>query len=164
MKAILAKDKNWAIGNKGDLLVRLSEDLKYFKEKTLGKTVVLGRKTLQTFPGQRGLPGRKNIVLTHNRDFSAEGCIMCFDPEEVRKLDESGEEVFVVGGGAVYREFLPDCSQVFVTAIEESFEADTYFENLDKSRDFELAWTSEPFTEKGITCRFTRYDRVKRSG
>lgn len=160
MKLIVAADKNWAIGNEGNLLCHLPGDLKYFKEKTIGKTVVMGRKTLESLPGGKPLPARKNVVLTRNRDFAPEGC------ETVHSIEEllakySGEDVMVIGGGEVYRRLLPCCDSCYVTRIDAEFEADTHIPNLDESADFKLVWQSRDNEEKGITYRFTEYKRVQ---
>ena len=163
MKAIVAVDRNWGIGKDGDLLVHLSRDLKYFKENTIGGAVVIGRKTLESFPGSRPLPGRTNIVLTRDPSYEAEGCRICYSPEDVEGIcEEMGldtDKVFVCGGGSVYRQMLGSCDEVLVTKIDASFEADTFFPDLDEDAAFTMAWESEPEEENGVTFRFTRYER-----
>lgn len=185
MKAIVAVDRNWGIGKDGDLLVHLSRDLKYFKENTIGGTIVIGRKTLESFPGARPLPGRTNIVLTRDPSYEAEGCVICRpdgDETTAERLGEIIEElgldtdrVFVCGGGSVYRQLLTACDEVLVTKIEDVFEADTFFPDLDaagKTEDevcpdasgdigmWKKTWESEPVEENGVTFRFTKYERV----
>ncbi|MBP6491902.1 MAG: dihydrofolate reductase [Clostridia bacterium] len=161
MKTIVVVDKNWGIGKDGDLLVHLPGDLKYFKEKTLGKVVVMGRTTLESLPGKKPLKDRTNIVLSRNPEFKAEGCIQCRSMGELFKVLEQYEmeDVFVVGGQDIYRQFLPYCSGHFVTKINQAFEADKFFENLDLREDMEVIWESEPQTEKGIEYRFIEYRR-----
>lgn len=160
MNAIAVVDENWAIGKDGGLLIHLSGDLKYYKERTSGHVIVVGRKTLESFPGGRPLPGRTNIVLTANPQFEAEGCIVCSSKDEVlEKLQEfDGQEVFVSGGAAVYRQFLDDCDAFYVTKIDAGFDADKFFPNLDEM-GYQVTWESPVQEEKGITYRFLKYER-----
>lgn len=160
MKLIVAADKNWAIGNEGKLLCHLPGDLKYFKEKTTGKTVVMGRKTLESLPGGKPLPKRKNIVLTRNQSFAKEGCTVVHSIEELLEK-YSGEDVMVIGGGEIYCKVLQYCEGCYVTKIDAEFEADTHFPNIDESADFELVWQSEEQKENGIIYRFTEYKRMR---
>lgn len=157
MKLIVAADRNWAIGNKGGLLCHLPNDLKYFKEKTLGKTVVMGRKTLESLPGGRPLKNRKNVVLTRRRDFLPEECIVASSVEDILARDDA--DMMVIGGESVYRQLLPYCESCYVTRIDSVFEADTYFPDLDSDENFNLAWQSEEYEENGIRYRFTEYRR-----
>ena len=163
MKAIVAVDNKWGIGKDGGLLVHLSGDLKYFKENTIGGTIVIGRKTLESFPGARPLPGRTNIVLTRNGSYEAEGCVVCHSAEEVgeacERLGIDTDRVFVCGGGSVYRQMLPMCDEVLVTRIDGEFDADTFFPDLDADPDFEVTWSGEATEENGVIYRFTRYTR-----
>ncbi len=164
MKAIVAVDRNWGIGKDGDLLVHLSRDLKYFKENTIGGAIVIGRKTLESFPGSRPLPGRTNIVLTRDASYEADGCVICNSPSDVpaecRRLGLDPEKVFVCGGGSVYDQMIGICDEVLVTKIDSSFEADTFFPDLDSDPEFSLVWESEPVEENGVKFRFTRYERI----
>ena len=160
MKQIVAADKNWGIGKDGELLVRLPGDMKYFKEKTMGKTVVMGRSTLESLPNGKPLSGRTNIVLSRNPDFTAECKVCCSEEQLLRELKELPEtETFVIGGSQIYETLLPYCDTVYVTKIDSEFPADRYFTNLDESDEWELAWEGEPCTEKGVTYRFTEYKR-----
>lgn len=158
MNAIVAVDRNWGIGRDNGLLVHLPGDLKYYKEKTRGGVIVVGRKTLESFPGGRPLPDRVNIVLSANPDFVRDDCVVCRTKaevmEELAKYD--GEQVFICGGEAVYRLFLQDCDKVYVTKIDGAFDADTFFPNMDEL-DYEIDWQSEPQEDGGITYRFLRY-------
>lgn len=160
MKAIVAVDRNWAIGKDNSLLAHLPGDLKYFKEKTVGKTVAMGRQTLESFPGGKPLPDRTNIVLTTKEDYPAT-CEICCSTEELFQCLEGydPEDVFIIGGEQVYREFLPYCDKVYVTKIHAVFPADKYFPNLDEDPEWQLVYESEPVTEKGLTYRFTEYAR-----
>lgn len=174
MKAIVAVDRNWGIGKDGDLLVHLSRDLKYFKENTIGGAIVIGRKTLESFPGSRPLPGRTNIVLTRDPSYEAEGCVV-LRPDAAAGGEDAGEaarsalaglceemgldtdRVFVCGGGSVYRQLLPMCSEVLVTKIDAEYEADTFFPDLDADPGYSVKWESEEVEENGVRFRFTRY-------
>ncbi len=158
MIAIVAVDQDWGIGKEGQLLCHLSGDLKYFKEKTIGKRILLGRKTLSTFPGGRPLPGRENIILSRNPDFSCPGSVVCHAKEEVLAL---GQDIIICGGASVYEEFLPQTQCVYVTKIEASLGADRFFTDLDQHPDFYLAWEEENWREEeGLRYRFTKYERI----
>lgn len=163
MKAIVVTDKNWAIGKDGCLLIHLLGDLKYFKEKTLGKVVVMGRATLDSLPGGKPLPGRTNIVLSRNPALETE-CEACRSQEEVFQIlgQYDTDDVFIIGGENVYAQFLAYCDTAYVTKIDGSFPADKHFLNLDRQKDWELIYESEPQFEQGIGYRFTEYRR--RSG
>lgn len=160
MNAIVVVDKNWAIGKNGGLLVHLPGDLKYYRQKTLGNVTVVGRKTLESFPGGKPLPDRTNIVLTSDMEYEKEGCIICHSKEEVmEKLIEYDPcSVFIAGGAQVYEQFLEDCDTFYVTKIDAEFEADRYFPDLD-SRGYAVTWESEIQQEKGISYRFLKYSR-----
>lgn len=163
MKLILAADKNWAIGNKGGLLCHLPGDLKFFKEKTTGKTVVMGRGTLESLPGKKPLPKRENIVISSNPDYVVEGATVVHSHEELFEYlkGKDSDEVMVMGGGRVYKDLLPYCDTCYITKIYESFDADTWFVNLDEMPEFEVAWESDLQEENGIDYRFFEYRRKK---
>lgn len=160
MNAIVVVDKNWAIGKNGDLLVHLPGDLKYYKEKTTGKVIVVGRKTLESFPNGKPLPNRVNIVVTRNENYEADGCIICRSKEEVlEKIKEYDDEnIFIAGGSEIYNQFMDECDAFFVTKIDENYEADRYFPNLDEM-GYKVSWESPIQEEKGITYRFLKYER-----
>ena len=168
MDMIVAADKNWGIGKDGGLLCHIPGDLRYFKEKTLGATCVMGRKTLDSLPGGKPLPERRNIVLTRSKDFEREGVTVVHDVDELEKLlaaeetDSSGapgehSDVFVIGGASIYKELLGDCRNIYVTRMDKVFDADTFFPDLDNDGRFELACKSDPHEENGIVYRFTKY-------
>ena len=129
MKLIVAVDRSWAIGREGDQLLYLSADLRRFKELTLGGTVILGRKTLATFPGGRPLKGRRNLILSRSPDFAPEGAEVFRSVEEL--LAAAPEDSFVIGGESVYRALLPYCTTAYVTKIDAAFPADRFFPDLD---------------------------------
>jgi len=158
MNAIVAVDENWNIGRDGGLLARLPGDLKYFREKTLGKTLVVGRKTLESFPGGKPLPGRKTVVLSRAARCGAEGCAWYRSKEEALAA-LAGEDVFVAGGEAIYRLFLEDCDTFYVTKIYARFEADRSFPNLDRMPGLKVAWHSGARQENGLSYEFFQYQR-----
>lgn len=161
MNAIVIVDKNWGIGRDNNLLVHLPSDLKYFKEKTTGKVIVIGRKTLESFPGGRPLPDRLNIVLTGNENYKNDHCTVCVGEESLEKelLKHDEEDVFISGGESIYEQFIEKCNVVYVTKMDAEFVADKYFPNLDESDLFKMTWESEPMKENGIRYRFTKYER-----
>ena len=160
MNIIVVVDENWNIGKDGGLLVHLSGDLKYFKEKTYGKTVVVGRKTLESFPGGKPLPGRTNIVLTHKEDYQPDGCTVFHSKEEfLMAAGSKTDEIFICGGEQIYRQFLEDCNRFFITKIYDSFPADRSVPDLDRYEDVQIVWKSDVKEEKGISYQFFEYVR-----
>jgi len=158
MYAIAAVDRNWGIGRNNSLLFHLPTDMKYFADKTTGGAIIIGRKTLESFPGGKPLANRDNIVLSRDPAFAPEGCIVCRTKEEVleKAADYDPEQVYVCGGGAIYRLFLEDCDAFYVTKVDADREADTFFPNLDEL-GYHVDWTSEEYEEKGCRFRFERY-------
>ena len=161
MDLIVAADKNWGIGKDGGLLADLPTDMKYFREHTTGKVVVMGRKTLESLPGKKGLPKRTNIVLTTNPDYEAERCTIVNSEdelfEEISKYDP--EEVMLMGGGAMYNKYYKLCNKLYVTKIDAVLGADTFIANFDEDPNFEVASESEPITENGLTFKFVVYKK-----
>ena len=134
MNIIVAVDKNWAIGKDNKLLVSIPADMKMFRQETTGKVVVMGRKTLESFPNGLPLKNRTNIVLTGNKDYNVKDAIIVHTVEEL--LEEikkyPSEEVYCIGGDSVYKQLLPYCDTAHVTKIDFAYEADSYFPNLDE--------------------------------
>lgn len=163
MNAIVAVDKNWAIGKNGGLLCHIPGDLKYFKEKTKGKIVLMGRATFESLPGKKPLSDRINIILSKNPRFHAP-CLVCHTNEALKRelYHHDPEDVFVIGGASIYGQFLKFCDTIYVTKIDAVFEADCHFPNLDEDPDFELVWTSDQQEEGGYSYRFSEYRRKKR--
>lgn len=161
MKIIVAVDEKWGIGKDGDLLCYLPGDLKYFKERTMGNTIVMGRVTLEGFPGKKGLPGRRNIVLTTHAEYIAEGAETVSSEEELWSAltGSDKDNVFIVGGASVYRAFLPYCDTCYVTKIYKDFNADRFFPNLDENREFVCKELSEVVEENGVNYQFFEYIR-----
>lgn len=158
MTAIVCVSQNWGIGKDNRLLFHISADLKRFRSLTTGKTVLLGSKTLATFPGGRPLPNRRNIILTH-RSLTIEGAEIAHSVEEALSL--AGQDAVVIGGSSVYAAFLPYCDRIFVTKVAVSPEADCFFPDLDYSSDWEIEQQSEPMEENGIVFRYIDYIRKK---
>ncbi len=163
MNMIVAVDENWAIGNKGELLVRIPNDQKMFRMETTGKVVVLGRKTMDTFPQQRPLPNRTNIILSRNKDYKVKDAIVVHSIEEL--LEElkkyRPEDIYIIGGDSIYEQMLPYCDVAHVTKIEHSYQADSYFPNLDADGSWEVVADSEEQTYFDIPYYFLKYKRTK---
>ena len=160
MNAIVVVDSRWAIGCEGKLLFSLPTDMKRFRSLTLNGTVILGRKTLETFPGGKPLQDRRNIVITRNSDFTRAGCdiVGCYDQALGLTVDPEGDDVWVVGGGSVYTALLCRCKRAYLTVIDAVAEgSDTFFPNLNKLPGWEIEEESEPMTENGLTFRFVTY-------
>ena len=164
MNAIVVVDQNWAIGREGDLLFSLPTDMKRFRSLTLGGTVILGRKTPDSFPGGKALPGRRNIVVSRNVDFDREGCEVASNLKAALDLaaDTEDDKLWIIGGGSVYTALLSHCKRVYLTKVDAVAEdADTVFPNLDKLPAWEVERTSDPVTENGVTYRFIDYVNTK---
>lgn len=161
MNLIVAVDENWGIGKDGDLLHPISADLKYFRTTTTGGVIVMGRKTLESFPKKKPLPKRVNIVLTGNKDYPAEGIVLCHDPADLPALlaDYADQEVFVIGGGSIYEQLLPLCDKAYVTHIRAAYPADTFFPDLDKDPAWEMTTQGELQEEDGVQFSFDIYTR-----
>ncbi len=163
MNAIVAVDNNWAIGCKNSLLVRIPADHKNFRQETTGKVVVLGRKTLETFPQGMPLPNRTNIILSTNPDYKVKDAVVVHNKEE---LDEElkkykTEDVYIIGGESIYRQMLPECDVVHVTKIDHDYEADAYFPDLDKDEAWEITAESDEQTYFDLPYYFVKYERKK---
>lgn len=163
MDIIVAVDEKWGIGKDGNLLQRISTDMKRFRAMTTGNVLVMGRKTLESFPNQKPLPNRVNIVLTANRAYEAEGVVLCHDLAELPQIlkEYEGKQVFVAGGGSVYAQLLPQCEKAYVTKIYHAYPADTTFPNLDENPEWELTEKGEVQEEKGIKFSFDIYRKIK---
>lgn len=163
MNFVVAVDENWAIGNKNKLLVSIPNDMKMFRELTTGNVVVLGRKTLETFPGGQPLKNRTNIILSKNKDYAVNGAVVVHSLEEL--LEElkkyNSEDVYVIGGDSIYRQMLPYCDTAHVTKIDRAYEADTYFPNLDKDPEWEVTADSDEQVYFDLTYHFVKYERKK---
>ncbi|MGE4276361.1 MAG: dihydrofolate reductase [Lawsonibacter sp.] len=157
MNLIVAVDQNWAIGKGGDQLIYIPEDLKRFKALTTGHPLILGRKTLATFPGGRPLKGRRNLILSRNPEFVPEGAEVYPNLEAL--LPRVSEDAFVIGGESVYRCLLDRCKAAYVTKIHRAYPADCWFPNLDEDPDWVLAEESEPLEHDGVLFHYATYRR-----
>lgn len=166
MKAIVACDANWGIGCKGCLQKRVGSDLRRFRAKTLGKVVIYGRKTLDTLPGGKPLPGRINLILRTREEEPLEGCEYFIDLEDlhqrIRSLKKQGydeDDFVVIGGGSVYEQLLPYCDTVLVTQFEKMYQADVWFPNIDQSPGWFLDSCGKWLEEDGVRFRYLTYRR-----
>ncbi|MCR5761324.1 MAG: dihydrofolate reductase [Sphaerochaetaceae bacterium] len=162
MQAILHCDSKWGIGKKNDLMFRLKKDMKFFRETTNGKVVVMGSNTLLSFPGGKPLKNRINIVLWPGgpeERAKEDGFIMVQSLnelfEEIKKYNE--EDVFVIGGAMMYHTMLPYCKKVLLTKVDFDGQAEVFFDNLDKMDNWSMTECSEPVEDNGYTIRFTTY-------
>ena len=160
MNAIVVADRNWAIGRNNGLLFSLPGDMKHFRTLTSGGTVIMGRRTLDSFPGGRPLPKRRNIVITRDPDFCRDGCEVVHSPEEALALAGDGDDVWLIGGGSIYAALLGRCRRACVTRVDTAApEADVFFPDLDALPGWTVGHTGEPITENGLTYRFVDYIR-----
>lgn len=162
MNLIVAVDKNWGIGHQNQLLVSIPADMKFFRETTTGKVVVMGRKTLESFPQKQPLKNRTNIVLTTDKTYEVNGAIVLHTIEEV--LEElkkyKQEDIYVIGGESIYQQLLPYCTKAHLTKIDHAYEADTYFPNLDELSEWTMTGISEEQTYFDLEYYFTRYEKL----
>lgn len=162
MKAILHADKQWGIGKNNDLMFSIPLDMKFFRETTLNKIVVMGNNTLKSFPNGKPLKNRINIVLSRSEN-TRDDCIF------VKSLDQlfnvlskyNSDDIYIIGGSSIYKMLLPYCSEVLVTKVDAVGGADTFFENLDENNDFNLIYESDPIVTNGYTIKFTTYKNTK---
>lgn len=161
MNLIVAADKNWGIGKDNKLLVSIPSDMKFFRQETMGKVVVMGRKTLESFPNGLPLKNRTNVVLTSDKNYQVKDAVIVHSIDEVleelKKYDD--DEIYVIGGGKVYEELLPYCDAAHVTKIDFAFEADTHFPNLDEDSEWEITAASDEQTYFDLEYTFVKYER-----
>lgn len=164
MNLIACVDNNWGIGYKGRLLIDIPEDKRLFKELTLGKVVVGGRKTMESFPGGTTLENRTNMILTHKQDYSYYDAVIVHSVEEA--IEELGyydeEDIFVIGGEEIYRQFLPYCTKAYITKVDFTYSADAHMVNLDKDPEWEMTMDSDEYTYYDMCYEFTVYERVSK--
>ena len=163
MNLIVAVDKNWAIGNQNRLLVSIPADMKFFRETTMNKVVVRGRKTLESFPNGLPLKKRTNMVITRDKNYQVKDAIVVHSVEEALKELEkySEEEIYVIGGESIYRQMLPYCKVAHVTKVNHAYDADTYFPNLDEKDEWVVTGVSEEQTYFDLEYEFVRYERLQ---
>lgn len=161
MKAIVAVDENWGIGYKGKLLAKIPDDMKFFRETTLNKVVVMGRTTFESLPNGKPLKNRINVVLSKSNVHIGEDIILCKSKEEaLQRLNEyNKDDVFIIGGESIYNMFLPYCSEIYVTKIYNEYKADRFFVNLDKMSDWILESSSSEQIYDGTKFKFCLYKK-----
>jgi dihydrofolate reductase len=163
MNLIVAVDNNWAIGYKNDLLISIPNDHKHFRQETTGKVVILGRKTLATFPQGLPLKNRTNIILSKDKNYKVNDAVVVHSIdellEEVKKYND--DDIYVIGGESIYRQLLPYCNVAHVTKIDHEYTADTYFPNLDNDEEWEITADSDEQTYFDIAYNFVKYERKK---
>ena len=158
MNLIVAADKNWGIGKKNDLLFSLPEDMKYFREKTLNKVVVMGSNTLKSFPNGKPLKNRTNIVLFPGGE-KRDDCLIVQSLEELSSVlkNYNADDVFIIGGAMFYKTMLPYCSEVLVTKVDADGEVEVFYENLDSLTNWSCVKESEQKETNGYKNKFTVY-------
>ena len=163
MNLIAAVDKNWAIGRNNKLLVSIPDDMKFFRQTTTGKVVVMGRKTLESFPNGKPLKNRVNIVLTNDSNYSVEGAVIVHGLDELHKelKKYKSEDIYVIGGESIYRQLVDECDVAHITKIDFAYDADAYFPNLDEKPDWELTADSEEQTYFDLIYHFLKYEKVR---
>ena len=159
MNLIAAVDQNWAIGKDGDQLCYIPADLKRFKALTTGHAVILGRKTLATFPGGRPLKNRRNLILSRNAAFAPEGAEVFADVDSLLEAAPAG--AFVIGGESGYKALLPYCDKAYITKIDRAWPADSFFPDLDADPAWQVTEEGEPLEHEGLAFRYVTYERVK---
>lgn len=170
MKAIVAVTKDWGIGKDNQLLVSIPEDMKFFRTKTAGAIVIMGRKTLESFPGKKPLKNRVNIVITRDKTYAPDGVVTVHDVEEAVKRaakiqeqdlleDGSKRDIFVIGGASIYEQMADLCDTIYVTRMDTVCEADAFFPDLDEKEGWYIAEMSEEDCYNGIFYRFVTYKK-----
>ncbi|MED4953346.1 dihydrofolate reductase [Paenibacillus macerans] len=158
---IWAMAQNGVIGRNNQLPWRLPADLKFFKAQTMGKTMIMGRKTWESM-GSKPLPGRHSVVLTQDKSYRAEGADVVHTLEEALRYEKEGEELMVIGGAGVFRLFLPNADKLLVTRIDEDIEGDVFFPSLNWE-DFDLVHEEQGIRDdkNPYDYRFLTYERRK---
>ena len=158
MELIVAVYDDWGIGKDGTQPVALSADRKFFRETTRGAMVIVGRRTVADFPGQKPLPGRVNVVLTRTQQ-QIPGFTVCTSPEAAAQLAKTTQRAMVIGGGTIYEQMLPMCDTAYITKVHTTPDSDTFFPNLDASPDWYLEEVLQSGEENGIAYEMCVYTR-----
>ncbi len=161
MNLIACVDENWAIGLKNKLLVSIPADMKFFRETTTGKIVVMGRRTLESFPNGKPLSDRTNIVLSRDPDYAVKGAVIVHDLDELHEelAKYPSEDIYVIGGESVYRLLLDECDTAHITKVNYCFDADAYFPNLDELPEWHITADSDEQTYFNLEYYFYRYEK-----
>ncbi len=156
--AIVHADREWGIGKGNDMMFSLPQDMKFFRQTTMGHTVVMGGNTLRSFPGGNPLKNRVNIVLSRGQ--VRDDCIFVRSYEELKTelKKRENEEIYIIGGGEIYRNLLPYCHVALVTKVDTVGGAEVFFPNLDENENFVCVDKGEPIEDNGYTIRFTKYE------
>ncbi len=165
MIAVVAVDDRFGIGLDNNLLFRCKEDQRFFRDTTLGGTVIMGRKTYLSLPKtRRPLPERRNIVMTTDENFYEEGVIPCLGIKQLIEMTEKldKDEVFVIGGEQIYRALLPFCHKLYVTRFKSTKPADTFFPNLDEIKGWDITFKSSTYNHEGTEYNFLTYEPTNR--
>ena len=161
MNLIACVDNNWAIGKNNQLLVRIPADMKFFRETTTGKVVVMGRKTLESFPNGQPLKNRTNIVLTHNRNYKVKDAIVVYSVEELNEELKKypSEDIYIIGGESIYEQFVDACDVAHITKVDYAYDADAHFPNLDEKPEWRITQDSEEQTYFDLIYHFYKYEK-----
>ena len=159
MEAIVAVYEDWGIGCCGTQPIALSVDRKFFREMTRGAMVIVGRRTVADFPGQKPLPGRVNVVLTRTQQ-EIPGFTVCTSPEEAVELAKTAEKAMVIGGGSIYKQMLPYCNTAYITKVHTTPESDTFFPNLDADPQWKMVEVLQSGEENGISYEMCLYKKA----
>lgn len=159
MELIVAVYDDWGIGGDGTQPIALREDRKFFRQTTKGAMVIVGRRTVADFPGQKPLPGRVNVVLSRQGK-EIPGFTVVGSPEEAAELAKTAGRAMVIGGGSIYRQMLPFCDTAYITKVHVTPESDTYFPNLDEDPAWILAETLLSGEEDGIAYEMCLYKKI----
>ena len=162
MKLIAAADRNWGIGKGNRLLISIPADIRFFRQQTTGNVVLMGRRTLESFPGGLPLKDRTNIVLTGKKDYTVKGAVVVHSLEEMLEKAAAYDtnRVYCIGGSSLYRQLLPYCDTALITRIDYAYEADAWLPDLDRDSSWRLAEEGEEQTYYDIVYRFCRYERI----
>ena len=160
MELIVAVYDDWGIGKDGTQPIALSTDRKFFREMTRGAMVIVGRRTIADFPGQKPLPGRVNVALTRS-DMEIPGFTVCHSPAEAAEFAKTAEKAMVIGGGSIYRQMMPFCDRAIITKVHVTPESDTFFPNLDEDEAWELSEILQSGEENGIAYEMCLYWRKR---
>ncbi len=161
MNLIANVDINWAIGKNNQLLVKIPADMKFFRETTTGKVVVMGRKTLESFPNGQPLKNRTNIVLTHDRNYRVADAIVVYSMDELHEELKKypSEDIYIIGGESIYRQLVDECDVAHITMVDYAYDADAHFPNLDEKPEWRITQDSEEQTYFDLIYHFYKYEK-----
>ncbi|MCI5827530.1 MAG: dihydrofolate reductase [Lachnospiraceae bacterium] len=161
MNLIANVDINWAIGKNNQLLVKIPADMKFFRETTTGKVVVMGRKTLESFPNGQPLKNRTNIVLTHDRNYRVADAIVVYSMDELHAELKKypSEDIYIIGGESIYRQLVDECDVAHITMVDYAYDADAHFPNLDEKPEWRITQDSEEQTYFDLIYHFYKYEK-----